>query len=958
MVSRVSLAVHAIAILAFGCLASAVQAQTADAETLHATIDRLTMPFAGAQPAICTDAEFLRRVSLDLNGIPPSADAARAFLSDPSPDKRVRLIDQLFESPHYTRHLAETVDLMLMERRPNKHVSVDEWHNYLHESVKTNKPWNTLAREILVADGDKSSPRAAVRFYLDRDAEPYVLTRDVGRIFFGRDMQCAQCHDHPLIDDYHQRDYHGLLAFMLPGYQLPRTEGKTTATYYAERSGDDVAFTSVFIAGVNHTTRARLIGGEPLVEPTFLPGDEYQVAPADNVISIPKFSRRAILANDATNGTNDAFNRNIANRLWAHMLGRGLVHPVDLHHSANPPSQPDLLTELSRRFVAMNFDVKSFLREIALSSAYQRSIDLPANLELASQTAQTALPQLATQQDELKKIADAAQAAFEAAADARDKSESVFLPALAELTTARKAYAVEKIKANDADNKLKPAQANRIAKEKIAEPVLAATQAAELAAKAIPTDAELAAALAIFKTRSDALQAEVVALKNVEAPLAAALETLVKSLEAPKVAVGVSADKLSPLGDAVLALEKTAVSTRIEMIQKATALAKLKKQLSHVEQLAAYAPLHAQLVAAQTVVSEQSPKLVSLQGELKIASAALVTAQERHNQAVAAMADATVRMKSVELERASKEGSLKVIADFESSVKTAATKLGSDATLAETSAVLVERLKKTQQEFETAKTDLAAADVALKLAANELVAKQQLLQTAEATHAPLSKQVDELAIVVATANTTLTTVGPKFDESLVAITRGWSADFTVADLKPLTPEQMCWSILAVSGVYGRTEVAEEAVVEKAKPLTDAIKSDPGQMNGRRADVERATFIKLKGNLGTFSNIYGAGAGQPQSDFFATADQALFVGNGGTITGWIGPDGSNVAHRMIAEADVKKAAEDLYLSILTRFPTAAEVADVTSHLANRTDKPVAFQELIWGLITSVEFRFNH
>src|SRR6185436_13139174 len=126
-------------------------------------------------------------------------------------------------------------------------------------------------------------------------------------------------------------------------------------------------------------------------EPFFLPGEEYQVAPADNVKSVPKFSRRAKLAELTTNGSNEAFNRNIVNRLWAHMFGRGLVHPLDLQHPENPASTPELLRLLAQQFVAMNFDMRAFLREIALSKAYQRSFDPPPEVvKLADQAAQEA----------------------------------------------------------------------------------------------------------------------------------------------------------------------------------------------------------------------------------------------------------------------------------------------------------------------------------------------------------------------------------------------------------------------------------------------------------------------------------------------------------------------------------------------------------------------------------------
>jgi hypothetical protein len=950
--------VFLLAVALLGGDAQRLPAQDVPTESLRQLIDRHTLPVTDAKPAICTDAEFLRRVSLDLTGVPPTADAARAFLADSSADKRVRLVDQLMASPHYARHMAESIDLMLMERRANKHVSADEWHNYLNESVKTNKPWNVLAREILIADGDKASPRAAVRFYLDRAAEPHVLARDVGRIFFGRDMQCAQCHDHPLINDYHQRDYHGLLAFMLPGYQLARKTGKTTKTYYAERSGGDVAFTSVFIAGVNHTTRARVIGNEPLVEPVFLPGNEYKVAPAANVISIPKFSRRAILANDTTNGTNDAFNRNIANRLWAHMMGRGLVHPVDLHHSANPPSHPELLSDLSQRFVSMKFDTKQFLREIALSSTYQRSIDLPANLMLASQNAAKVLPQLTTKQAELEKKSEATQAAFDKAAEVRDKAELAFLPALAAMNNARKSYAGINAKLAAANVKLKPAEAKRVAKEKVAAPVLQANLAAEAASKAVPSDKELATAFATLKKKSDALQVQLAALKKAEAPLIAAVTAQVKALDAPKKAIETSETKLKPLRDAVTASEKAALSTRRVMEQAATLLAKMETQVTHVEQLAGYSLLNSQWQSAQAVVKTQTAKLAGLKTTLATANSELAKAQTDQKTAVAAMTAATSRLKSASSNRDSKSAAAQVIGQLATSAKTAAAKLPSDKQLVTTATTLVARSAAAQQELTNAKSEATAADTLAKQAAATFAAKQSQMLAAQARQAPLAKQVEDMSKAVATANSTLGTVGPKLNETVDAITTGWSADFTVADLKPLAPEQLCWSILTVSGVYQRYELVEEAAVNKAKPLTDAIKADAAQMSDRRITIERATWKKLKSNVGTFAKIYGAGAGQPQGDFFATADQALFAGNGGTITGWLNTDGKNIAHRMNTEADIKKATEDLYLTLLTRFPTDAEVTDVAAHLANRKDKPVAIQELIWGLITSVEFRFNH
>ena len=128
---------------------------------------------------------------------------------------------------------------------------------------------------------------------------------------------------------------------------------------------------------------------------------------------------------------------------------------------------------------------------------------------------------------------------------------------------------------------------------------------------------------------------------------------------------------------------------------------------------------------------------------------------------------------------------------------------------------------------------------------------------------------------------------------------------------------------------------------------------------REIELEQRTFDKLKPNLGTFVAYYGAAAGQPQGDFFATADQALFAANGGAINSWVAPAGGNVTERIAKLEDARAAADELYLAIFTRLPTDEERADVEKYLKDRTqDKVAAAQELAWALLNSSEFRFNH
>jgi hypothetical protein len=269
---------------------------------------------------------------------------------------------------------------MLMERRPSKHVPTATWQDYLFAAVKANKPWDRLVRELLSADGADPKTRPAARFYLDREGEPNLITRDIGRLFLGMNLTCAQCHDHPLVDAYHQEDYYGIFSFVNRSYLF--SDKATKQTVFAEKAEGEATFQSVFDPKKQTRTGVlRVPGGRPVKEAAVEKGKEYVVAPAKDVRPVPRFSRRARLAEQVASKDNVCFRRNLANRLWAQMTGRGLVHPLDLDHPANPPSHPQLLTLLADEAAACGFDVRRLLREIALSQAYQRSSELPPGLK-------------------------------------------------------------------------------------------------------------------------------------------------------------------------------------------------------------------------------------------------------------------------------------------------------------------------------------------------------------------------------------------------------------------------------------------------------------------------------------------------------------------------------------------------------------------------------------------------
>ena len=361
-----------------------VAVSTASAQPLHDRIDRDIAAglkdYARTAAPVAGDAEFLRRASLDLTGRIPTSVAARKFLADPAADKRSKLIDDLLIAPEHSRRMQEYFDVVLMDRRPDVKVPRDAWENFLRASFAANKPYDQLVRDLLSADGADPKTRSAAKFFLDRNFDPTVVTRDISRLFLGRNIQCAQCHDHPLVADYKQDHYFGIQAFFNRAFLFPAVDVPTAVI--AEKADGEVTFTSVFDKSkAQKTTAPKVPGLKPIGDPKLEKGKEYKVAPAKDVMPIPAYSRFAKLAAAVTAPDNVAFRRTAANRLWSMMFGRGLVHPLDFDHSDNSPSHPELLTLLADEFAANKYDINWLLREIALSKTYQRSSEIPVGLK-------------------------------------------------------------------------------------------------------------------------------------------------------------------------------------------------------------------------------------------------------------------------------------------------------------------------------------------------------------------------------------------------------------------------------------------------------------------------------------------------------------------------------------------------------------------------------------------------
>ncbi len=374
---------------ALGSPARAAEPEPLPAEQLARRIDELLLPAAaaGGRAGVCDDAAFVRRVHLDFAGRIPSVAETTRFLADDSPDKRRRLVDTLLAGPEYPARMRDLFHAMLMERRGDH----PEWSRFLEASFRRNKPWDRLVREILDPDPADEEIRGAAFFHTRRlekvgqqETDHPGLTRDVGRMFLGIDLQCAQCHNHLQIAAYKQADFQGLFvayrnAFIRGDVKFPAVGEKLLT--------DKLEFSSVFDPTSRST--APRVPGRAEVEIVRFEKDQEWLVPPDKKTSFPgtpRFRPLAAIAAELPRAENDAFVANIANRLWFVMLGRGLVEPLDQIHVGNPPSHPDVLALLCEEMRARRFDVRETLRAIALTDAYQRGSTLTGD-EAAAEVA-------------------------------------------------------------------------------------------------------------------------------------------------------------------------------------------------------------------------------------------------------------------------------------------------------------------------------------------------------------------------------------------------------------------------------------------------------------------------------------------------------------------------------------------------------------------------------------------
>lgn len=922
-------------------------------EPLHTRIDAFIEAAAtGPIAPAASDGEFLRRLHLDFAGRIPTANEARAFLDSTSPDKRTAAIDGLLASSVFAQHMATTFDVMLMERRGETHIKQPEWWEYLYASFLANKPYDVLVREILSADGTDEKNRAAARFYLDREGEANLLTRDVGRIFFGRDLQCAQCHDHPIVDDYLQTEYYGLNAFFSRSFIFTDKDKKT---FFAEKADGVVKYQSVFVPDSKGHMRPALPGEAELVEPFFARGDEYTIAPAENIRPVPKYSRRAKLAELATSGNNRAFNRNIVNRLWAHMMGRGLVEPVDLLHPANPPSHPEVLDLLADEFVRSKFDIKGLMREIALTKAYARSVDSP-EFESAKDSTQQLLAALNAKLAERSSELEKAEAAAETVRSERDTAKSAVEPVLDELTKARDAQNAAVKPAEEASKALAAAQQQLNAKQEQAALLTAAAESAQRASAALGNSDDIKTATAQIQSRTQAVAAEVPAIQKVAEEKNAAAKSAGDALAAADAQVASVAARTSELYRPLDEAEQKLVTAEASRRDLQTSKNILDRRLESSNATVALATAIDQEKAAIAAQTEAEGALAQLQTQIAQRTADRNAAAAELTTAQAAIESKNAEVATKQTALAERESVAKLINEAAVSVETAASRI-QDADLIAAANTIQSRAGEQTQLLATERSALAELEASVKTAAEAVAATSQKRDEAEAQLATAQSELGAREQTIAAAKQALESTRVEVDSGHQRVMDQLAQQFAVYPLSSLTPEQLAWSVMQASGVVAQYRAAAETEIKTAEGTT--AEDTPEKIAPRTVAIEKSVHEKLKASVVVFINLFGGGAAQPQQGFFATVDQALFFSNGGTVRSWLTPGGSNLTNRLVQTADVNVFADELYLSVLTRRPTQEEIATIAEYLEKRpNDRAVAVQELAWALMTSTEFRFKH
>lgn len=324
------------------------------------------------------DATLIRRLTLDLVGRIPTVLETKAFLADSQADKRAKLVDRLMASPAFVRHLADDFDTILLP--PDR---LGGLRDYLTRAFMDNRAWDRIFKELILADEEQPATKGTSSFLKVRVSDIDKLTSEVSSLFFGVNVSCAQCHDHPLVHDWKQDHFYGMKSFFSRTYEVNGflAEREYGLIKFKTTKGEERKANMMFLTGklaevpMNDATPDEQKREKELIEKL---KKEKKAPPA------PKVSARAKLVEMALQlGQREFFTRAIVNRVWHRLFGYGIVMPLDQMHSENPPSHPELMAWLARDMADHGFEIRRLVRGIVLSKAYSRSSKVEGDMPRA-----------------------------------------------------------------------------------------------------------------------------------------------------------------------------------------------------------------------------------------------------------------------------------------------------------------------------------------------------------------------------------------------------------------------------------------------------------------------------------------------------------------------------------------------------------------------------------------------
>lgn len=364
--------VHLALLLGFLASRGAFAADSFPADApIEAAVDHYVdagLAAAGAKAAaVADDSTIARRVTLDLIGRVPTLGESRAYVESTDPEKRVKLVDRLIDSPGFARHQADSLDALLMSGIRGS------LRDYLTRAARENRPWDRIFREVMAADESAEGLKGSAEFLKGRAKDSDRLTTDVSSVFFGVNVSCAKCHDHPLVEDWKQDHYYGMKSFLDRTFAAGNFVGEHGygSVKFKTTGGEEKKARFLFLNGKEYE-----VGGPDDLPDEAKQAEKQKLAEAkkkNEAPPAPEVSARGRLVEVALGPDGrDFFSRSIVNRLWDRFFGQGLVMPLDQMHSENPPSHPELLQWLADDAAGHGYDLRRMVRGLVLSHAYAR----------------------------------------------------------------------------------------------------------------------------------------------------------------------------------------------------------------------------------------------------------------------------------------------------------------------------------------------------------------------------------------------------------------------------------------------------------------------------------------------------------------------------------------------------------------------------------------------------------